>query len=129
MEPVDDGLCTRSLGDPQSRGQQAQDARDSAKAEASDSHQWESHPNQVHLGGWRWSLAFKLMELGLSHFESLGGSISLGFETSELLALIAIEVAALFGFVVPLSATVFDFGKLAHHALAGLGSHGHGAGV
>jgi hypothetical protein len=36
FHPIDDGLRTRRLLDPQSEGQETQDARDGAKTEARD---------------------------------------------------------------------------------------------
>jgi hypothetical protein len=50
----------------------------------------------------------------LVFFKALLSLVSLGFDTGEFLAQIAILIAALPGFVFPLLSTLFDFGELAH---------------
>ena len=64
---------------------------------------------------------FELTQTTLGQLEGLGGSVALGFEASELLALVTVLVASLLGFALPLVSTVFDFGQLAHDRLALLG--------
>jgi hypothetical protein len=50
----------------------------------------------------------KLIETRLGQLESLGGWVAFGSPASELLARVAVRVAALFGFLFPLIATAFD---------------------
>jgi hypothetical protein len=45
--------------------------------------------------------------------------VSLVFDPSQLLALVAIFIGSLRGFVLPLLSALSDFGQLAHHALSG----------
>ena len=48
--PIDDALGTGSFGEAQGRGEEPQDPGDGAKADASDQHQWQGHPYEVHFG-------------------------------------------------------------------------------
>jgi hypothetical protein len=57
-----------------------------------------------------------LFEARLGLFERFGGAVALGADGGDLCAPVSIALAALLGFMFPLIATVFDFGKLAHHA-------------
>ena len=110
--PIDDGLRTGCLVEAQSGGQETQDSGGSAKAEASNAHELEGHPNQVDLGrsGWSMGVAFELMEAPLGLLERPSGVVAFSSQASDLLALVAIVVAALFGFGFPRIATAFDFG-------------------
>ena len=69
---------------------------------------------------------FELAQTTLGPFERLGGSVALGFEASELLALVTVLVASLLGFMLPLVSAVFEFGPLAHDRLTLLDYGGEG---
>src|SRR5713101_3453435 len=72
--------------------------------------------DHLHLGQGdkllRWVL--ELTQTRLGRFEGLGGAVALSGEASDLLALGAMLVASLRGFVLPWISTVCDFGALAH---------------
>ena len=76
-------------------------------------------------------LALELMQTRQGLFEGVGGSVPLGAKANALFVLVSIAVTALLGFVLPLMATVCDFGELTHAARAlihpyGLGPWGSG---
>lgn len=129
QDPVDEGLSTRPFAQAQNRGKQAQDARGGAKAQSGNQDQLQGDPHEIDFAGRRRSLAllFELPQTIVCPLERFGGSVALGFEASQLLALVAVLVASVLGFALPLVSAAFDFGKLAHDRLALLGSgEGHG---
>ena len=77
--------------------------------------------DDVHLGPGDESLALalELAQARLGLFEGCGGAVSLACDPSQLLALVAIVIGSLRGFVFPLRSAVSDFGQLAHQALSG----------
>ena len=81
----------------------------------------QGHQDNVHPGPDDESraLALKLAQASLGLLEGYGGAVSLVFDPSQLLALVAILIGSLRGFVFPLRAAVSDFGQLAHQALSG----------
>jgi len=62
------------------------------------------------------TVALALMQTRPGLCEGLGGTVALGGEASDLFALVSMVLASLPGFVLPLIATLCDFGALTHHA-------------
>jgi len=87
---------------------------------------------------WASAAVLELAQASLGFFEGCGGAVSLVCDPSQLLALVAILIGSLRGFVFPLRSALSDFGQLAHQALSGqdrspqaTGDHGeaqHGRG-
>ena len=75
------------------------------------------------------ALLFEVTQTAVSQLEGLGSSVALGLDTSELLALIAVLVASVLGFSLPLVSAVSEFGQLTHTGLALLGCGNEDIGV
>jgi len=120
-DPIDDGLRARRFVDAQGQSQESEDARDGAKANASDEKKLESQGDRVDLGygGESMELGLELTQVGLRRFEGGGDSVALRLEASALFALVTLALAALLGFVFPLISTVLHFGEWAHHVSSG----------
>ena len=71
------------------------------------------------LHGEAQALGLQLTQASLGLFECFVGVVSLVFDPSQLLALVAIFIGSLRGFVFPLLSAVADFGQVAHQALSG----------
>src|SRR5712692_6887928 len=116
-DPIDDGVRARCFLDAKNPRAETQDTRDSAKADTRHAKELQGQEDHLHLGQGdkllRWVL--ELTQTRLGRFEGLGGAVALSGEASDLLALGAMLVASLRGFVLPLISTVCDFGALAHH--------------
>jgi len=115
--PIDDGLRARCVLDAKRPRQEPQDTSDSAPPDARHSKEVQGQENPVPLGpgdeSLRWARELTQTRLGLC--EGVGGVGPLGGDARELLALVAIAVASLRGFVLPLLSTVGDFGELTQH--------------
>jgi hypothetical protein len=107
--------------DTQGHSEEAEDTRDSAKADVSHDKQLKSSPNQVSLvlHGEALALGLQLTQASLGLFECFVGVVSLVFDPSQLLALVAIFIGSLRGFGLPWLSALSDFGPLAHPALCG----------
>jgi len=125
-DPVEDGWWTRCPRDAEVCGQESQDATDRTTADAGLYKEVQGEPNHIDLRphGHGRHLALTLAQAGLRLLEFLLGLSALGFETGELLAQIAIGIAALRGFGFPLVAAVFDFGKWTHRVCSLTSPHG-----
>jgi hypothetical protein len=125
--PIDDGLRTRCLLDAKRESQQSQDTRDRAKADAGLKKELQGEGDHVDLwaAGESAQPRLQLSHSGLRRVESVGELIALGLDTPLLSSLVTLALAALLGFLFPLSPAVFHFGELAHDA--SLRGHSNGS--
>lgn len=115
--PMDDGLRTRWCVEAEDGSQETEDTTDGATADARHPKAWQGHVDQVPLGpdDALARVVLKLTQWRPGLFEGSGGLVALGAEARDLVALVALVVAALLGVVFPWLSTVGDVGKLTHH--------------
>ncbi len=121
--PIEHGVRTWCLLDAQRPREETQDACDGTQAEARHSKEVEASQDHLHLGqgdlSVPWGLeltpwGLELWSPRLGRLKGLGGAVALGADARGLCALVALSVSSLRGFVLPLMATVCDFGELTH---------------